>query len=51
MLDIPDGGGFYVPAATPRGKGKAAAADKESLEKLVADYTAKALPRKQLGRG
>ena len=51
MLDIPDGGGFYVPAATARGKGKAAAADKESLEKLVADYTAKALPRKQLGRG
>ena len=48
LVDIPDNGAFYTPkpAATSAGS-----ATREALDGFLADYTAGALPRQQLGRG
>ena len=46
LFDIPDDGGYYIPAD---GAGGGAAVTKERLEKILADYAAQTLIRRQLG--
>ena len=43
LFDIPDDGGYYIP------HGGAAPGTKERLEKILADYAAQTLIRRQLG--